>query len=123
MSEEQNSIEVELLKAYLKTYKKMKLGEQFGISKEFVSSIEYCLNLIEKQQKEIIRLNRKQADDEMLTDTFIERDYISRDKIREKIKELEEQQEKLKYDGNVCFADYEQFCKNLKFLKEQIEEL
>lgn len=46
-----------------------------------------------------------------------------KDKIKAKIKELEEQKEKMKYDGNVCFADYEQFCKNLKFFKEQIEEL
>ena len=51
------------------------------------------------------------------------KDYISKDKIKEKLKELEEQKEKLKYDGNRCFADYEQFCKNLKFFKEQIEEL
>ena len=48
-------------------------------------AIETILNLADKQQKEIIRLNRKQVDDEMLTDTFIERDYISKDKIREKI--------------------------------------
>lgn len=46
-----------------------------------------------------------------------------KDKIKAKIKVLEEQKEKMKYDGNVCFADYEQFCKNLKFFKEQIEEL
>lgn len=46
-----------------------------------------------------------------------------KDKIKAKIKELEEQKEKMKYDGNRCFADYEQFCKNLKFFKEQIEEL
>lgn len=46
-----------------------------------------------------------------------------KDKIKAKIKELEEQKEKLKYDGNRSFADYEQFCKNLKFFKEQIEEI
>ena len=54
---------------------------------------------------------------------MVVKDYISIDKIKEKLKELEEQKEKLKYDGNRCFADYEQFCKNLKFFKEQIGEL
>ena len=49
--------------------------------------------------------------------------YISEDKIRDRLKELEEQKEKLKYDGNRSFAEYEQFCKNLKFFKEQIEEV
>ena len=53
-----------------------------------IASISKLLKAYRKQQKEIVRLNRKQADDEMLTDTFIERDYISKDKIREKIKEL-----------------------------------
>ena len=43
--------------------------------------------------------------------------------VIKRIKELEEQKEKMKYDGNVCFADYEQFCKNLKFFKEQIEDI
>ena len=46
-----------------------------------------------------------------------------KDKIKAKIKELEEQKEKLKYDGNVCPRDYEQFCNNLKFFKEQVEKL
>ena len=54
---------------------------------------------------------------------MVVKDYIAKDKIMEKIKELEEQKEKLKYDGNVCFADYEQFCKNLKFFNEQIDDL
>ena len=53
-----------------------------------IASISKLLKAYRKQQKEIVRLNRKQADDEMLTDTFIERDYINKDKIREKIKEL-----------------------------------
>ena len=53
----------------------------------------------------------------------LDKNCISKDEIREKIKELEEQKEKLKYDVNRCFADYEQFCKNLKFFKEQIEKL
>jgi nicotinic acid mononucleotide adenylyltransferase len=75
----------------------MKLGEQFGISKEFVSSIEYCLNLIEKQQKEIKELTKtcdlyKNASDH-IAEIFLEAtkpNYISKDKIREKIKKAKE---------------------------------
>ena len=89
------------------------------------NAINTIINLIEKQQKEI---EYQKELYEKLFNGYNERvkeiqNSISKDKIREKIKELEEQQEKLKYDGNVCFADYEQFCKNLKFLKEQIEKL
>ena len=100
------------------------------------NGVKVLLNLLEKQQKEIEELKEKnknlifQLKDEEkelieVTDKIREKInyYISKDKIREKIKELEEQKEKLKYDGDVCFADYEQFCKNLKFFKEQIEEI
>ena len=93
-------------------------------------SIGYIPKYIEKQQKAIEELMKtcdlyKSASEHCVknfSDT-IKPNYISKDKIREKIKELEEQKEKLKYDGNRCFADYEQFCKNLKFFKEQINEL
>ena len=76
-------------------------------------AIETILNLADKQQKEIIRLNRKQADDEMLTDTFIERDYISKDKIREKIKYIKS----LTFEENSITRDY-----ILTILEELLEE-
>ena len=87
--------------------------------------IETIINLLDKQQKEI---EYQKELYEKLFNGYNERvkeieNSISKDKIKEKIKELEEQKEKLKYDGNRCFADYEQFCKNLKFFNEQIEEL
>lgn len=81
---------VSLLKSYVDLYRKIDIDKRY-LTKQGLECIETVLDLVEKQQKEIYRLNRKQADDEMLTDTFIERDYISRDKIREKINELEEQ--------------------------------
>ena len=118
---------------------------------EFVKdkkALEEVLNLIEKQQKEIEekttiimagaeKVKRLESQVEELLNALNKEEkinyikpidikpqyYISEDTINEKIKELEEQKEKMKYAGNVCFADYEQFCKNLKFFKEQIEEL
>ena len=87
------------------------------------------LNLIEKLQKEIEERDKKDNIQVVYggrrfgTEGMVVKDYISKDKIKEKLKELEKQKEKLKYDGNRSFADYEQFCKNLKFFKEQIEEL
>ena len=80
------------------------------------------LNVIDKQQKEIEEL---QKDKKVLIKNYdkVLGTFISKDKIMEKLKELEEQKEKMKYDGNRSFADYEQYCKNLKFFKEQIEEL
>ena len=76
-------------------------------------SIKTVLNLIEKQQKEIYKLNRKQADDEMLNDTFIERDYISRNKIREKIKYIKN----LTFEENLIIRNY-----ILTILEELLEE-
>ena len=55
--------------------------------------------------------------------SYYQGDCVSKSKIRAKLKELEEQKEKLKFDGNRSFADYEQFCKNLKFFNEQIDDL
>lgn len=96
------------------------------------------LNLIDKQQEEIEEKNclidvLQHKIEELLDNkkeiNYIKpidipvHNYINEDKIRDRLKELEEQKEKLKYDGNRSFADYEQFCKNLKFFKEQIEEI
>ena len=82
------------------------------------------LNLIDNQKKEIEELKNNELD---YTTIYMNGIYDGekkvKDKIREKIKELEEQKEKLKYDGNRCFADYEQFCKNLNFFKEQIDKI
>ena len=93
--------------------------------------VKILLNLVENQQKEIEELKQNKKDNIQViyggrrfgTEGMVVISYISKDKIKEKLKELEEQKEKLKYDGNRSFADYEQFCKNLKFFKEQIEEL
>lgn len=75
---------------------------------------------VKQLEKEIEELKEKNAQlINYLNDSY----YVSADKIKEKLKELEQQKEKLKYDGNRSFADYEQFCKNLKFFKEQIEEI
>ena len=76
---------------------------------------------IDKQQKEIEKLKELIFEKQELTSSLL--DSTPNNKIREKLKELEEQKEKLKYDGDRCFADYEQFCKNLNFFKEQIDKI
>lgn len=106
-----------------------------GIGKE---NYNYIMRFINRQQKEIEEKNclidvLQHKIEELLDNkkeiNYIKpidipvHNYINEDKIRDRLKELEEQKEKLKYDGNISFADYEQFCKNLKFFKEQIEEL
>lgn len=49
---------------------------------------------------------------------------IPEERIRAKIKELEERLEHMKYlDGDRSYAEVELFEKNLKFFKEQIEGL
>lgn len=141
MSEEEKKI-IETINDYIKKKEELgDLGNDFTINFRDTKPLKILLNLIEKQQKTIDNKNCLidvlQHRIEELLDVLNNEgkinyikpidipvhNYISEDKIRERIKELEEQQETLKYDGNVCFADYEQFCKNLNFLKEQIKEL
>lgn len=109
MSEEEKLLND--LKDYLNYLKGKNLMTSFRFN--IVDLLENSISLIEKQQKEIDRLNRKQADDEMLKDTFIERDYISRNKIREKIKNIEN----LTFEENSITRDY-----ILTILEELLEE-
>ena len=98
------------------------------IEKDTAWTLSRRIKYLEKENENLYfendRLRNKQA---QVTNIIEPKDitlknYISEDKIKEKLKELEKQEEKLKYDGNRSFADYEQFCKNLKFFKEQIEK-
>ena len=128
------------------------IGRVYYKNKPIEDTLMLLLNIIERQQDEIDtweetendyehelarnneQISKQQREIEVLKEDLDKKvkaldiamsnpDYISEDKIKEKLKELEEQKEKLKYDGNRSFADYEQFCKNLKFFKEQIEEI
>ena len=134
MSEEEKLLND--LKDYLNYLKGKNLMTSFRFN--IVDLLENSISLIEKQQKETEEKNclidvLQHKIEELLDNkkeiNYIKpidipvHNYINEDKIRDRLKELEEQKEKMKYDGNVCFADYEQFCKNLKFFKEQIEEL
>ena len=51
------------------------------------------------------------------------KECISKDKIRAKIEELEKQAKEMKYDYDVSYAEENLFNKNVKFFKEQMQEL
>lgn len=141
-------VTIKMLEAYIKTFERW--NDLYPITPQLIETLKSTLEIIEKQQEEIeylkecnrlknslngakmskslINIGRKVGITEItigesMIIEAIDNNFVSKDKIKEKIKELEEQQEKLKYDGNRSYADYEQFCKNLKFLKEQIEEI
>jgi len=94
---------------------------------EYIEAIDMILDIENKQKKEIERLNgiinSRYYHDLQCRELEIEINENWQDKIKGKLKKLEEQKEKMRFDGDVCFADYEQFCENLKFFKEQIGEL
>ena len=77
--------------------------QAFSISKddfEEVKQIETILNLIEKQEKEIERLKEFEKYYETEKVVWSRNDYISKDKIKAKIKELEQyKKEELKNDS------------------------
>ncbi len=107
---------------YLKEY--IKLGEKaikYGVA--ISPRFRIILNLIEKQQKEIEELKHKY--DKLLSDinkcigkAIVDTNYVSKDKIRNKIKELDEAYDNVETDelGNKNFYCYD-------FIKELLNEL
>ena len=75
---------LELLKSYAKTYRRV-LDSEPIITKQFLECLDTVLDLIEDQQKEIEELKE-----------IGKENCISKDKIREKIKEIEEEDKKYK---------------------------
>lgn len=119
---------VKQLEKEIEDYKKFKkdiVSKIMFWDKEELPDNERIISMLDTFMKEVSRLEDIEDKKVEVAVDFIEekRDKYWKDKIREKIKELEGQKEKIKYDGNRCFADYEQFCNNLKFFKEQMDEL
>ena len=117
---------IEKVKEVIRIDKERRIVTLYDEKPLFRDQLQTIIDLLNKQQEKIVDLETKLAIetiDNKYNQEERDEETIPRYKIREKLKELEEQKEKLKYDGNRCFADYEQFCKNLKFFNEQIEEL
>ena len=117
---------IEKVKEVIRIDKERRIVTLYDEKPLFRDQLQTIIDLLNKQQEKIVDLETKLAIetiDNKYNQEERDEETIPRYKIREKLKELEEQKEKLKYDGNRCFADYEQFCKNLKFFKEQLEEL
>ena len=98
------------------------LIKEFGKEVTLISSdskhIEILLNLIEKLQKENLLLSAKEN---MSAYFEFKRNYISKDKIREKIKELEEYIVKIEEETcGRCITIGEDMC--IRYLKELLEE-
>lgn len=51
------------------------------------------------------------------------KNFVPKDKIMAKIEELEKQAKEMKYDYDVSYAEEDLFNKNVKFFKEQMQEL
>ena len=113
MSEEAKKA-IDLLKFYEGFFKN--IGHE-----EEVKSIESIINYIEKLQKENEELN-KQYD--QLTQYFV-KNHVAKDKIREKIKELEKQAEEVKnfYKGTyACLDEYLNAKSKIQGYKELLGE-
>ena len=106
---------IEYFKSNLERTKEM--GKRWGFQEE-IKNNEIILNLIEKQQKEIeeLKQNRDEYKEEykkLLNARYY--DYISKDKIREKIEELESLSKNITMQPSIY--NYE-----IDLLKELLEE-
>lgn len=133
LSEEEKQA-IEVLKHWIKYEKENK--EKIVKADELINIQETILALVDKQQKEIEELKenydklfekyemkkvlfirKDHITQKLLTELYIRKDilndYISKDKIREKIKILEEQDKASSFSGNYLFIDV---------LKELLEE-
>lgn len=87
------------------------------------------LNLIENQQKEIEELNEiKQqiCKEELITQDYVQDNFIAKDKIKEKIKELEENNKRIekqfKGGSQNLLQNYIENIAQIKILKQLLEE-
>lgn len=101
--------------------------ETYG-ERSLETDIKTVLNLLDKKQKEIKELketNEDNAEKSLLNDIFIKKNYISKDKIREKIKEYQEKAEdvKQKYKGVYAYKDdYLEVLAKIEGYQELLEE-
>ena len=84
---------------------------------------------VKQLEKEIEKLKEKeqnlifQLKDEEKELIEVTQNIISKDKIMAKIEELEKKAKEMKYDYDVSYAEEDLFNKNVKFFKEQMQEL
>ena len=95
----------------------------FNLRNQFLDdeadNIEILLNLLEKQQKEIKELKSKT---QIISPLYIKENYISKEAIREKIKELEQvKYDEGKYDEkNSIYGYIYEFSKSYEYEVAQI---
>ena len=88
------------------------------------NQIQTILNLIEKLQKEIEDLketNNDNAEKSLLNDIFIKKNYISKDKIKERKKWYEDTCEHLSKNG-IDLNKYDQYQGAIELCEELLEE-
>lgn len=114
MSEEEKEA-IEYIKAFQK--------DLYGASEKNLMAIyiDRVWNYIDKLQKEneFLKAPFEYGDGNTLHKRYVEINFISKDKIREKIKELEEYKNK---DILCNSRDYFQFGRTINVLKELLEE-
>lgn len=127
MTEEENKA-IEFLETTKRSI--LVLGAKKDWEKEEVNNLDTILNLIEKLQKENEELNieiERQGNAREIEEEYIEKKFISKDKIREKINELEyfykKEVKPIMYQWTDFTAEehYKELIHNLKELLEEEE--
>lgn len=120
--EEKEAIENIDLLVHCLNYGEQKMTIASERQKEIAQELQMLLNLLDKKQKEIEDLNEiKQqiCNEELITQDYVQDNFIAKGKIREKIKELENETIPLKED----YKKYHFFSNQLERLNNQIKIL
>ena len=88
-----------------------------------IRNMEKILNLLEKQQKEINKLNNENKKIKYFSNNLFIDDYISKEAIREKIKELSEEDRTYTDELSEPDSNFKIIDKNLKRIKNQTDIL
>ncbi len=103
-----------------KTIVSIKYGSIMHIE---IRNMEKILNLLEKQQKEINKLNNENKKIKYFSNNLFIDDYISKEAIREKIKELSEEDRTYTDELSEPDSNFKIIDKNLKRIKNQTDIL
>ena len=88
-----------------------------------IRDMEKILNLLDKQQKEINKLNNENKKIKYFSNNLFIDDYISKEAIREKIKELSEEDRTYTDELSEPDSSFKIIDKNLKRIKNQTDIL
>ena len=88
-----------------------------------IRDMEKILNLLDKQQKEINKLNNENKKIKYFSNNLFIDDYISKEAIREKIKELSEEDRTYTDELSEPDSNFKIIDKNLKRIKNQTDIL